>query len=143
VSSDDRMGLVAVLLALAIAALSVGLPATLAPHAFYAHYPFLAHWVDRLPPYSQHLTMDVGEFELAFGLLFLWAAWRPTPALVVPVCLAWALSQAIHAGYHLAHLQHFSLADAVGQTTGFAVLLVLSGVAVLLSGRRPNSVKAL
>jgi hypothetical protein len=134
----DPTALRAVLLALAAGALSVGIPATVAPHAFYVHYPFFAHWVDRLPPYNQHLTMDVGELELAFGVLFLWAGWRPHRRLVVPVCLVWTLSQAVHAGYHLAHLRPFSVADAVGQTTGFAVLLVLSLVAVALCRRQPE-----
>ncbi len=124
---------VAALLALAAAALSVGIPASVAPRAFYNNYPFIGHWVDRLPPYNQHLVTDVGEFELAFGLLFLWAARSRHPALIVPVCLAWALSQTAHAVYHAAHLTHFSTADAAGELLGFFVLVGLALAAIWLS----------
>jgi L-ascorbate metabolism protein UlaG (beta-lactamase superfamily) len=125
--------MVVVLLVLAAAALSVGIPATFAPRAFYNHYPFIGHWVDRLPPFNQHLVTDVGEFELAFGLLFLWSARSRHPALVVPICLVWALSQTAHAVYHATHLAHFSPADAAGEMIGFFVLVALALVAIWLS----------
>jgi hypothetical protein len=128
---------VAVLLALAAAAFSVGIPATFAPRGFYNHYPFIGHWVDHLPPYNQHLVTDVGEFELAFGLLFLCSARSRHPALLVPVCVVWALSQTAHAIYHATHLAHFSPADAVGEILSFIVLVALALVAIWLS--RPAS----
>jgi L-ascorbate metabolism protein UlaG (beta-lactamase superfamily) len=124
---------VAALLVLAAAALSVGIPATIAPGAFYNHYPFIGQWVDRLPPYNQHLVTDVGEFELAFGLLFLWSARSRHPALLGPVCLVWALSQTVHAIYHATHLGHFPTADAAGEMLGFFVLVALALAAIWLS----------
>jgi L-ascorbate metabolism protein UlaG (beta-lactamase superfamily) len=124
---------VVVLLVLAAAALSVGIPATFAPRGFYNHYPFIGHWVDRLPPYNQHLVTDVGEFELAFGLLFLWSARSRHPALLIPVCVVWALSQTAHAIYHATHLARFSPADAVGEMLGFIVLVALALVPIWLS----------
>jgi hypothetical protein len=126
---------VAALLLLSFAALSVGIPATFAPRAFYNGYPFVSHWVDRLPPYNQHLTTDVGEFELAFGLLFLWAARSRNPALLVPLCLAWSLGQGTHAAYHLTHLSHFSTADAAGEMLGFLLLVAVALAAAWLSVR--------
>lgn len=130
---DRRRLLTATLLGLAAGALTVGVPATVAPHAFYAGFPWFSHWVDRLPPYNQHLTTDVGELQLAFGLLFLWAAWRPSRTLVVPVSLAWALSQSLHAGYHLLHLQGFSAADATEEMGAFVLLIGGALLAVWLS----------
>lgn len=124
---------VAALLALAAAALSIGIPATFAPRAFYNHYPFIGQWVDRLPPYNQHLVTDVGEFELAFGLLFLWSARSRHPALVVPVCVVWALSQTAHTIFHATHLAGFPTADAVGEMLGFFVLVALALAAIWLS----------
>jgi hypothetical protein len=131
---------VAALLVLAVAALSVGIPATFAPHAFYTGYPFTGHWVDRFPPYNQHLTTDVGEFQLAFGLLFVWSAWSRRPALLVPVCLAWALSQTAHGIYHLTHLSRFPVPDAAEEMAGFVVLvgLALAVVGLTLRERRPG-----
>lgn len=89
--------------------------------------------MDRLPPYNQHLVTDVGEFEFAFGLLFLWCARSQNPALVVPVCLVWAASQTAHAIYHATHLAHFSGADAAGEMIGFVVLVALALAASWLS----------
>ena len=59
--------------------LSIGATAAFAPHTFYDDFPFLAHWVDRLPPYNEHLVTDAGELYLGFAVLFGWAAWRPEP----------------------------------------------------------------
>ncbi len=115
---------------LALSALSVGLPATLAPHAFYADFPFLAHWVDRIPPYNEHLVTDVGGLYLGFGAMFAWAAWRPHPALVRPLCAAWLLAAALHLGFHATHLDNFDTADAVAELTSLAFLLVPPPLAI-------------
>ncbi|MEA2172009.1 MAG: hypothetical protein QOF76_5309 [Solirubrobacteraceae bacterium] len=121
----QRRLVVTALASTAVLALSVGIPATFAPHTFYAHFPFVRHWVNLIPPYNSHLTTDVGGLQLAFGLLFAWAARRPAPELVVPVCLTWSLSQALHLAYHLAHLDGFGVFDAITQTLSLlAVTLV-------------------
>jgi hypothetical protein len=123
------------LAALAISALSVGLPASFAPRAFYDDFPFTAHWVDLLPPYNQHLTTDVGGLQLAFGLLFVWAAIRPRRELIVPLCAAWAVSQVLHIAFHVTHLDGYSTSDAVGQTFALALVVVLPAVPLLLLRR--------
>ena len=46
---------------LLLSAASIGLTATLAPHAFYGNFPFLRHWVDLLPPYNEHLVTAAGR----------------------------------------------------------------------------------
>jgi hypothetical protein len=120
----------AALAILAISALSVGLPAALAPHAFYSDFPFLAHWVDRIPPFNEHLVTDVGGLYLAFALMFAWAAWRPHPALVRPLCAAWLLAAALHLGFHATHLDGFDTADAVAELASLAFLLVPPSVAI-------------
>jgi hypothetical protein len=137
VTRTQRRTVLAALLVLAAAALSVGITATVAPREFYDGFPFLRHWVDLLPPYNEHLTTDVGEFQLAFGLLFLWAARRPSPVLVIPLCLAWMVSQALHLTFHVLHLEHFGTLDAVAQTASLLLLTVLPVVPIVLcrSGR--------
>ena len=63
---------------LACSAAVPGLQATLSPRAFYDSFPFGRAWVQMLPPYNEHLTRDVGNYKLAFAILFAWAAWRPS-----------------------------------------------------------------
>lgn len=122
----------------AVGALSVGLPALLAPKAFYEDFPWLASWVDRLPPYNEHLVTDVGGLYLAFGLLLGWAARRPSRELVVPVSLAFAVSALAHLAYHLTALDGFSAADAAAQTASLLVLAVAPLVAAAEVRRRPE-----
>ena len=113
------------LAALAVSAASVGLPAALAPDVFYDDYPFVASWVDLLPPYNEHLTRDVGGLYLAFAALFAWAVLRPDRALVLPLCAAWAGAQALHLLFHVTHLDGFGTADAIAQTAALALMVVL------------------
>lgn len=129
---DDRL-LRVVLVALAIPPLVVGLTALLAPRTFYDDFPFVVSWVSLLPPYNQHLTTDVGGLQLAFGLLFLYAAARPHPQLVRPVAVAWGLSQAFHVLFHVTHLDGFGTADAVLQTVSLLSLVVLAAAAFALA----------
>ena len=110
---------------LAGSALFVGLPALLTPHGFFTSWPYFSHWVRDLGPYNEHLTTDVGEFYLAFGLAFAWAAVRPHPALVVPLGLAWSLSQAIHAAFHASHLAGMGVLDSVLELGALASVTVM------------------
>jgi hypothetical protein len=118
-------GLRAALVLLSLYALAVGLPAAVVPRRFYDDFPFVASWVDRLPPYNQHLVSDVGGFYLGFALLFAWAAVRPSRELVVPLCVAWALAAALHLLFHVTHLAGFPTADAIAQTVALALVLLL------------------
>ena len=121
---------------LVLAVASVGLPATLAPHAFYEDFPFLAHWVDLLPPYNQHLVTDVGGLYLGFTVAFAWAAWTLQPTLVRAVCTAWLLTAALHLGFHATHLDGFGTADAAAEIASLAFLLVPPPVAIWAVGAR-------
>jgi hypothetical protein len=122
------------LVLLAIAALSVGLPAALAPHTFYSDFPFLAHWVDRIPPYNEHLVTDVGGLYLGFTVLFGWAAWTLQPTLVRAACSAWLLVAALHLGFHVTHLDDFGTADAIAELSSLALLLIPPPVAIWAVG---------
>ncbi len=113
-----------------LAAVSIGLTATLAPRTFYDDFPFLAHWVELLPPYNEHLVTDVGGLYLGFAVLFAWAAWKPDRALVLPLCVAWLLSAAIHLIFHAGHLSGFDTGDAIAELASLALLLVAPPVAI-------------
>jgi hypothetical protein len=118
---------------LAVSALSVGAIASLAPRAFFDDFPLGAAWVSLLPPYNEHLVTDVGGFQLAFGALFAWAAWRPARALVVPLCAGWLVSQVLHLVFHATHLDGFSAADAVAQTLALGAVVALPAAAIALA----------
>ncbi len=124
-------GALAVLL---LSAASIGIVATVAPHAFYADFPFLRHWVDLLPPYNEHLTTDVGGLYLGFAVLFAWAAWTLQPTLVRAACAAWLLTAALHLLFHATHLDNFDTGDAIAELTSLAFLLIPPPVAIWAVG---------
>jgi hypothetical protein len=113
-----------------LAAVTIGLTAALAPRTFYDDFPFLAHWVELLPPYNEHLVTDVGGLYLGFSVLFAWAAWSLERALVLPLCVAWLLAATIHLIFHAGHLEGFSSGDAIAEIASLALLLVAPAVAI-------------
>lgn len=120
----------AALVILLISVAAVGLPATLAPEAFYDDFPFLRHWVDLLPPYNEHLVTDVGGLYLGFAVLFAWAAWTLQPTLVRAACSAWLLTAAGHLFFHAGHLENFGAGDAIAELASLAFLLAPPVVAI-------------
>jgi hypothetical protein len=115
-------------------ALLVGLTATAAPRSFYDDFPFVAHWVDLLPPYNAHLVTDVGGLYLGFAVLFAWAARTLEPILVRAVSAAWLLTATIHLIFHAAHLGPFGTADAIAEIASLALLLVPAPIAIWAVG---------
>ncbi len=115
---------------LLLAAASIGLTATLAPHTFYDDFPFLRQWVSLLPPYNEHLVTDVGGLYLGFSVLFGWAAWTLQPTLVRAACSAWLLTASIHLFFHATHLESFGTGDAIAEIASLAFLLAPPLVAI-------------
>jgi hypothetical protein len=123
----------------------IGLTATVAPHAFYDDFPFIAHWVDLLPPYNEHLVTDVGGLYLGFAVLFAWSAWSLERALLRPVCFAWLLTATLHLIFHVGHLDGFGTVDGVAEIASLALLLVPPPLALWAAGpgaRRPEAPQA-
>ncbi|HEV2791790.1 MAG TPA: hypothetical protein VGV69_10865 [Solirubrobacterales bacterium] len=114
-------------------ALLIGLTATLAPRSFYDDFPFLAHWVDLLPPYNEHLVTDVGGLYLGFAVLFAWAAKTLDRPLVRATAVAWLLTGSLHLLFHAGHLDGFSTADAIAELTSLTWLLALPALALWAS----------
>jgi hypothetical protein len=120
-----------------LATVVIGLTAAVVPRTFYDDFPFVAHWVELLPPYNEHLVTDVGGLYLGFATLFAWAAWTLDRTLVRAVSVAWLLSAAIHLLFHAGHLSGFSTADAIAELFTLALLLVPPPIAVWAVGRPP------
>lgn len=121
-----------------LAAVTIGLTAALAPRTFYDDFPFLAHWVELLPPYNEHLVTDVGGLYLGFAVLFAWATWSLERALVLPLCVAWLLAATIRLAFHAGHLGGFGSGDAIAEIVSLALLLVAPPVAIWATAPVPE-----
>src|SRR6476661_5565914 len=121
---------------LLLAAALIGLTATLAPRSFYDDFPFVASWVELLPPYNEHLVTDVGGLYLGFAALLAWAAWTLDRTLVQAVCVAWLLTATLHLVFHSGHLSGFGTADAIAELLTLALLLAPPPIAIWAIGPR-------
>jgi hypothetical protein len=126
------------LIPLFLSALLIGLTATAFPRTFYDDFPFLASWVDLLPPYNEHLVTDVGGLYLGFAVLFGWAAWSLDRTLIRAVSVAWLLTATLHLVFHAGHLEGFGTADAAAEIASLALLLGPPPLAIWAS-RRPEA----
>ena len=104
--------------------LFIGFVAVAAPHTFYADFPFLAHWVDKLPPYNAHLITDVGGLYIGFAVVIGLAAWRLERGLVIAACAGFLTVSVPHLLFHTTHLDGFGELDAIAELTALASLLV-------------------
>jgi hypothetical protein len=112
------------LLALTAYCLFLGLTATVVPHVFFDDFPFLAHWVERLPPYNEHLVTDVGGLYLGFAVVFGLAAWRPRRDLVIAACAGFLTMAVPHLAFHATHLSGFGTGGAIAELAALASLLI-------------------
>jgi hypothetical protein len=124
----------AALLTLCAYCLFIGFIAVAAPHTFYGDFPFLRHWVDKLPPYNAHLITDVGGLYLGFAVVTGLAAWRLEPGLTIAACAGFLTVSVPHLLFHATHLDGFGALDAIAELTALASLLVPPAVA-LWAGR--------
>jgi hypothetical protein len=106
-----------------VAALTTGLPAAFAPHTFYSDFPLNTHWVEMLPPYNEHLIIDVGGLYLGFAVTIGIAARTLQPTLVRAACWGWLLMATLHLIFHAGHLEGFDTADGIAELVSLALLL--------------------
>ena len=114
--------------------LLVGVWAIAAPASFFDDFPLGRGWVAQLPPYNEHLVRDVGGFSLGFAVLFVFATVKPHPVLLRPALLAWLATAIPHLIFHLGHLAGFGAADAVTQSAGLAIVVVIPVAVLVASG---------
>ena len=123
----------AALLVLCAYCLFIGFTALVVPHTFYEDFPFLAHWVERLPPYNEHLVSDVGGLYVGFAVVLGIAAWRPQRLLVVAACAGFLTVSVPHLLFHVTHLEGFGAVDGAAEIAALASLLVPPCVALWAS----------
>ena len=114
----------AALLALCGYCLFLGFTAVAVPHTFFTDFPFLAHWVERLPPYNEHLVTDVGGAYLGFAVILGLAAWRPERNLVIAACAGFLTIAVPHLLFHVTHLDGFGVVDGAAEIAALASLLI-------------------
>jgi hypothetical protein len=122
------------LLALVAYCLFIGLTAAVVPHTFYADFPFLAHWVERLPPYNEHLISDVGGLYLGFAVVIGLAAWRPERNLVIAACAGFLTVSLLHLLFHATHLEGFDGLEGAEELAALASLAIPPCLAIWASG---------
>jgi hypothetical protein len=121
---------------LAVLEAIVGIWALFAPTSFYRSFPLPGHpWVSLLPPYNEHLVRDVGELSLALTVLLAAAAVIGQRLLSVVALAAIAVYAVPHAIFHFLHLEGFPTSDAIAQTIGIALQLVVIAVVAWLLWR--------
>ncbi|MET0234919.1 MAG: hypothetical protein ABW224_09800 [Kibdelosporangium sp.] len=114
----------------------LGVWASVGPLSFYEDGPLPGlGWVRLFPPYNEHLVRDFGGLNLAIAAIFVVAAITLTPLLVRTVSAAFLLFSVPHTIFHTIHLEHFTPADAVVQTTGLVVTILLQVIVFVAAGR--------
>jgi hypothetical protein len=110
-----------------------GLWALAVPRAFYDSFPLPGHpWVALLPPYNEHLVRDLGAFSLALTTVLGAAALTLDRTMIRTALLALAVFAVPHTIFHAGHLAGFPATDAVAQTVGtFLHLVVTLGLFVM------------
>jgi hypothetical protein len=117
---------------LSLGGLAVGVWALFLPRSFYEDFPSPGRdWVSTLGPYDEHLVRDVGESNLAFGVLLALAAIRPDRRLVLVSILAYLVYTVPHFIFHLTQTHAFSMGDNLAQLVSLGVQVALP-VAILL-----------
>jgi hypothetical protein len=114
---------------------AVGLVATFAPRAFYDYVP----WVNLMPPYSEHLMRDYGAMNLSLALVFVVAATTMERRMVRIALGAYLLFAIPHLIFHVTHLENFTAAAAVGQTTTLTLALLLPVALLSLTRQRRSN----
>ena len=108
----------------------VGAWATLAPRSFFDQFPVGRGWVASLPPFNEHLVRDVGGLSLGFAVLFAIVVVDPSPSLARAALFSWLVPATAHLAFHLDHLPGLSGVDAVTQSAGLALAVVLPATVV-------------
>lgn len=119
--------------------ISTGVWQQASPGSFYDDFPgFGMHWVDIDGPYNEHLMRDVGQFNLAFGVLALTALLIGGVWLARVTGMVAVVAAVPHQIYHSSHLDILpNLAEQVLQTTTLSFVSITAIALTVLAFRLP------
>jgi AhpD family alkylhydroperoxidase len=125
----------AILLVLGINQALVGATMLVDPRGWFDSFPFGRDWVQALPPFNEHLVIDVGSLFVGIGVLAVLAAVWLERRVVVAACIAWLLYSVPHTIYHSIE-QPLGTGDTIANLATLAAT-VIGPVLVLLLAHRP------
>jgi hypothetical protein len=119
--------------------LAAGVWQQFAPRSFYDDFPgWGRHWVSPDGPYNEHLLRDVGQGNLAFGVVALVALLSGSVWLARATGLAAVIANIPHQIYHQHHVEILPTAsDQVLQTTTLTAVTVAAVALAVLAFRLP------
>ena len=113
------------LIALGVPNLAVAVWILVAPHSFYAQFPFGRKWVEHAGAYDEHLLRDFGSGLLGLTTLLVLAGVVMHRRVVQLALVAWLLYSVPHFLFHAFNTQTLSAGDNV------ANLVVLGAIVVV------------
>jgi hypothetical protein len=124
--------------------LAAGVWQQFAPRSFYDDFPgWGRHWVSPDGPYNEHLLRDVGQGNLAFGVVALVALITGSVWLARATGLAAVIANIPHQIYHQHHVEILpTTADQVLQTITLTGVTLTALALVVLAFRLPATTSA-
>ncbi|MGK5741251.1 hypothetical protein [Micromonospora sp. URMC 103] len=99
------------------------------PRSFYDNFPT----VTLNPPFSEHYARDFGGATLGLAVVLGIALAVPRAAFTIPAAAAFSTFAIPHFFFHLTHLDHATVGEAVFLTTGNAVVALLGLLVIVLT----------
>ena len=123
------------LIALGVGNVAVAVWILVAPHAFYAQFPFGRKWVVHAGPYDEHLLRDYGAGLLGLSTLLVLAGVVMQRRAVQLALVAWLLYAIPHFLFHALNTQALSVADNIANLFVLGVIVVLPGWLLVVATR--------
>jgi AhpD family alkylhydroperoxidase len=130
-----RRAVRAILLVLGINQALIGFTMLAGPRRWFETFPLGRGWVEALPPYNEHLVVDVGGLFVGIGVLAVLAAVWLERRVVIAACTTWLLFSVPHTIYHSIE-QPLGTGDAIANVAALAATVIGPGL-VLVLARRP------
>ena len=133
-----------VLVLLAVPNLMTAAWALFVPQSWYDDFPGRGlGWVQAFGAYNEHFIQDIGSAYLGFGMLFAYAAFRPTASLVRGSAFAYLFFTVPHLLIHIFVRETLTTMGYIGTITPLAFSAVLAGwVALRAEGLEPDRADA-
>ena len=123
------------LIALGVSNLAVAAWILLAPHSFYAQFPFGRKWVVHAGPYDEHLLRDYGAGLLGLSTLLVLAGVVMSKRVVQLALIVWLLYSFPHFLFHALNTQTLSTGDNIANLVVLGVIVVLPAWLLVMAGR--------